>query len=156
MGEEVAMFVNRAALDQNIRPKPGQRLLDAWSAIDDDELSPLQAAFDEVVEERSPGGFAFTAHVLARERHLLAVLSHAKGDEKRDRRRFLVEPDPHDRAIEDQPDDWLVGEGAGVPGIPIALNFAPDPDKNTLLENAIAAASQVDRATCEIIIICLP
>jgi hypothetical protein len=127
MGKKIAMLVNRAALYQDIRPKPGQRLLEAGSAIDDDKLRPLQAAFDEAVEERPPGGVAFAAHVLDRQEDLLAVLPDAEGDEKRDRRRFLVEPHAHDRAIKDQPDDWLFGEGTGVPGIPIALHLAPHP-----------------------------
>ncbi len=60
-GQEVAVLVNRAALNQNIRPKRGQRLLEAGSAIDDDELRRLQAAIDEAVEERPPGGFASAA-----------------------------------------------------------------------------------------------
>src|SRR5438132_5611289 len=60
MGKKIAMFVNRAALDQNIRPKRGQRPLKAGSAIDDDELRRFQAAVDEIIEERPPGGLALS------------------------------------------------------------------------------------------------
>src|ERR1700757_2511658 len=127
MGQKIAMLVNRAALDKNIRPKRGERFLKAGSAIGDDELRRLQAAFDEIIEERPPGSFAFSTHVLDRQEDLLAILSHAEGDEKRDRGRFLVEPNAHDRTIEDQSGDWLVSEGTGVPGTPIALHLAPDP-----------------------------
>ncbi len=38
MGQKVAMLVNRAELDQNLRPERGRRLLKAWSPIGDDEL----------------------------------------------------------------------------------------------------------------------
>src|ERR687887_2352609 len=127
MGQKIAMLVNRAALEQNIRPQRGERFFKAWSAIDDDELRRSQAAVDEIIEEAPPGGFAFAAHVLDREQHLLAVLPHAEGDKKRDRCRLLVEPNAHDRAIEDQPNDWLVSEGTAIPSIPIALHLAPDP-----------------------------
>src|ERR1700751_4798657 len=67
MGQKIAMLVNRAALDQNIRPKRGERFLKAGSAIGDDELRRLQAAFDEIIEERPPGSFAFSTHVLDRQ-----------------------------------------------------------------------------------------
>ena len=49
------MLVNRAALNQNIRPKRGK----AGSAIDDDEFRRLQATFNEIIEQRPSGGFAF-------------------------------------------------------------------------------------------------
>src|SRR5512132_1412447 len=48
-------------------------------------------------------------NVLHGEQHLLAVAAHAEDDEERDRRRFLVEPDAHDGAAEDQPDDVFLG-----------------------------------------------
>src|ERR1700745_610131 len=67
MGQKIAMLVNRAAWDQNLRPKRGERFLKAGSAIGDDELRRLQAAFDEIIEERPPGSFAFSTHVLDRQ-----------------------------------------------------------------------------------------
>ena len=94
-------------------PERGKRFLEAGRAVDDDEFRRLQAAIDEIVEKRPPGGFAFAAHVLDRQENLLAVLPDAEGDEQGNRGRFLVEPDAHDRAIEDQPDDRLVRRANG-------------------------------------------
>jgi hypothetical protein len=42
----------------------------AGSAIGDYELRRLQASFDEIIEERPPGSFAFPAHVLDRQEDL--------------------------------------------------------------------------------------
>ena len=80
----------------------------------------------QVVEQRPPGGLALAAHVLHGEQHLLAVAPHAEDDEERDRRRLLVEPDAHDGAVEDQPDDVFLVEGALRPGFPIRLHLPPD------------------------------
>ncbi len=62
MGQKIAMLVNRAALDQSLRPQRGERFRKAWSAIGDDELRCPQATFDEIVEEGPPSLFAFAAH----------------------------------------------------------------------------------------------
>ncbi len=56
--------------------------------------------------------------------------------EQRDRGRLAVEPHAHDRAVEDQPHDRLVGERSGVPGVPIALHLAPGPAHNVLADRA--------------------
>jgi hypothetical protein len=53
MGQKVAMPVNRAALDQNLRPRPGQCLLTAWSPIGDDELCVLKPRLRSPVSIRS-------------------------------------------------------------------------------------------------------
>jgi hypothetical protein len=45
---------------------------------------------------------------------LLAILPDAKRNEQRNQRRFLVKPDAPERAVEDSPDDRLIGEGTGV------------------------------------------
>jgi hypothetical protein len=37
-----------------------------------DKFRRLKAAFDEIVEERPPGGFALPAHVLDSQKNLLA------------------------------------------------------------------------------------
>src|ERR1700745_1711679 len=81
MGKKIAMLVNRAALDQNLRPQRGERLLEAGSAIGDNELRRPQAAFDEGIEDVQPGGLTLSAHVLEREENLLAVPPHADGYE---------------------------------------------------------------------------
>jgi hypothetical protein len=83
-----------------------------------------------------------SAHVLDRQENFLAVLPDAEGDEQRNRRRFPVEPDPHDRAVEDQPDDRLIGEGTGVPGVPTALHLAPDPADRILPHGAAEQGRQ--------------
>src|SRR6202023_2601244 len=110
MSEKIAMFMHGAALDSDIGPQCCKRLLEAGRAVDDDKFRRFQAALDEIVEKRPPGGFAFAAHVLDRQENLLSVLSHAEGDKQGNRGRFLVEPDAHDRAIEDEADDRLCGE----------------------------------------------
>ena len=51
-----------AALDRPVRPKRRERLVQAGTAIDDDEFRVSQAARDEVVEQRPPGRFALPAH----------------------------------------------------------------------------------------------
>ena len=96
----------------------------------------LQAAGDEIVENRAPGLGALAAHVLDREQHLLAVRAHADDDEQRDRGRLAVEPDAHHGAVEDQPHDRLLGQRAGVPGVPVALHLAPDPADRVLADRA--------------------
>jgi hypothetical protein len=54
MGEQIAMFMNRAALNQDVGPQRRKRLLQLRCAIDDDELQRLQAATDKVVEQCPP------------------------------------------------------------------------------------------------------
>ena len=110
VGEQVPVLVDGAALGRHLRPQRRQRLLQAGGAVDDQELGRLQPAGDEVVEQRPPGGLALAAHVPHRQQHLLAVAADAEDDQERDRRRLLVEPDPHDGAVEDQPDDVFRGE----------------------------------------------
>src|SRR6516165_2406802 len=38
---------------------------------------------------------------------------------------FAVEPHAHHSAVENQPHDWLVGQRAGTPCVPVALHLAP-------------------------------
>src|SRR5437764_743755 len=45
-----------------------------------------------------------------------------------------VEPDPHHGAVENQADNRLLGQRAGVPGIPIALYLAPHPAHRILAD----------------------
>jgi hypothetical protein len=66
------------------------------------EFRRLQATFDKIIEERSPGCLAFAAHILDRQQHLLAIFPHAQRHEKRNRRGLLAEPHAHDRAVENE------------------------------------------------------
>src|ERR1700719_1818452 len=68
MREKVAMLVHRAALNRDIGPQHSQRRIQPRGAVDDDEFRRLQATFDKIVEERSPGCLAFAAHILDRQR----------------------------------------------------------------------------------------
>src|SRR5260370_2342792 len=130
--QQVPMLVTRAALDRNAVPNGGDRLVEPRRAVDDEELGPPQPALDEIVEDGAPGLGALAAHALDREQHLLAVRADAYDDEQRDGGRFAVEPDAHHRAIENEPHDWLLGQRAGVPGVPVALHLAPGPAHRVL------------------------
>ena len=136
------MLVNRAALDRRIRPQLGQRRLEARGAVDDDELRRLQATGVEIVEERSPRRLALAAHVPDRQQDLLPVPAHADRREHRDRRRLPVDPRLHHRAVEDQPDDVLVGEAARAPRLPVGLDLAPGPAHHVLAHRPFEQAEQ--------------
>ena len=60
-------------------------------------------------------------NVLDGQQHLLAVLTHAEHNQEHDRGGLAIEPDPHHGAIEDQADDRLVRQRAGIPGIPVSF-----------------------------------
>jgi hypothetical protein len=66
MGQQIALLMHGAALDRNIGPQRRQRLLQAGRAVDDDEFRRLQAAFDQIVEQRPPGRLSLAAHLLCR------------------------------------------------------------------------------------------
>src|ERR1700687_4382539 len=66
------------------------------------------------------------------EQHLLAVRAHAENNEERDRGRLAVEPHANDGAVEDQAHNRILGQRAGVPGIPTALHLAPRPAHGVL------------------------
>src|SRR6185437_1440564 len=117
----------RAALDRYAVPSGSDGLVESRRAVDNEECGPPQPALDEVVEDAAPGFGALATHALDREQHLLAVRAHAEDNEQRDRGRLAVEPHPNDGAVEDQARDRLLGQRAGVPGIPVALHLAPRP-----------------------------
>ena len=56
------MLVHRAALDRHVAPERGKGFLETSRAIDNDEFRRLQAAIDEIVEERPPSRLALPAH----------------------------------------------------------------------------------------------
>jgi hypothetical protein len=62
------------------------------------------------------------------------VVAHAEHDQEHDRGGLAVEPDPHHGAIEDQADDRLLGERAGIPRIPIAFHLPPHPAHRSLAD----------------------
>src|SRR6202043_187785 len=134
MGEQVSVLVDRAALPRYAVPDGGNGLVEPRRAIDDEELRTLKPALDEIVEHRAPGLGALAAHALDREQNLLAVRSYAQHNEQRDRGRLAVEPHPDDGAIEDQAHDRLPGQGAAVPGVPVALHLAPGPAHRVLAD----------------------
>ena len=127
------------SLDQHAAPERGKSFLKTRRAIDNDEFGRLQAAIDEIVEKRPPGRFALSAHVLDRQQHFLAVLPDAQRHEKRNRRGLLVEPNAHHRAVENEPENRLVLQGACVPDVPVAFHLAPDAANRVL---AYGAAEQ--------------
>ena len=60
--QQVAVLVNRAALDRQIlTPKLGQRGFQSRRPVDDHELGPRQAAGIEIAEEAGPCRRAFAA-----------------------------------------------------------------------------------------------
>ena len=67
VSEEITVLVHRAALNRHIGPERRQRLVQAGTAVDDDEFRRLQAARGQVVQQGPPSRFAFPAHVLDRQ-----------------------------------------------------------------------------------------
>src|SRR6202023_3570811 len=119
----------------------GKSFLEAGCAIDNDEFRRLQTSIDPIIEERPPGRLALPAHVLDRQQNFLAVLPDAQRHEKENRRGLLVEPHPHHCAVENEPDDWLVLQGARVPIVPIALHLAPN-SADRVLPHGVAKQSR--------------
>ena len=112
----------------------------------------LQATFDQIVEERPPGLLTLSTHVLDRQQHLLAVLPDAQRHEKRNRRRLLVEPNAHDRAVEDEPDNRLVLQGARVPGVPVTFHLAPGPANHIFAHSAFPKTAESARRTRRVLV----
>ena len=57
MGEQVALLVNRAALDRDIGHEAGQRRLRPFAAVEDHQLRRLQPAGDQIIQHGAPSGF---------------------------------------------------------------------------------------------------
>jgi hypothetical protein len=64
------------------------------------------------------------------------IFWHTERDQQRNRCRLLVEPHAHGSAIQDEPDDRRVLQGARVPGIPVAFHLAPGPANHILAHRA--------------------
>src|SRR5919202_349834 len=136
VGQKVAVLVNRAALERNIGPQRRKCFLQAGGPIHDDELGCLQATGREIVEQRAPSRLALPAHVLDREQDLLPVTADAKDHQERDRGGLAVEPDAHDRAVENEADNVLPGQRTPAPRLPVGLHLAPDPADHVLADRA--------------------
>ncbi len=67
-GEQVAMLVNRAALERNGGPERRESLRHTRCAVDNEQVRRWQATGDQVVDQRAPGRLAFPAHVADRQR----------------------------------------------------------------------------------------
>lgn len=127
MRQQIAVFVDAAALHRNAVPNRGDRILKPARAVDDEELRPSDATLNEIVEHRPPGLGAFAAHALDCEQNLLAAGAHPHDDQQRDRCGLAIQPHAHHGAIEDEPHDRLIGQRPGIPSLPVALHLAPNP-----------------------------
>ena len=126
LAEEVAVLVNRAALDwQVIAPERDKGGLQSGCANDDNKFRLFQAARIEITEEHAPCGFAFPAHILDGKQHFLPVPAHAYGCQNRDVRGLSIQPGLDDGAIQNQTDDVFVGQIARHPGVTVDLHLAP-------------------------------
>jgi hypothetical protein len=64
VGQQVAMLVNRAALDRQIlAPQRYQCRLKPWCSVNDHELGPFQPALIEIIEKLSLRCRALAAHI---------------------------------------------------------------------------------------------
>ena len=98
-------------------------------------IPAFQATFDQIVEERPPGLLTLSTMFLTAS-STFWPLPDAQRHEKRNRRRLLVEPNAHDRAVEDEPDDRLVLQGARGPGVPVTFHLAPGPANHIFAHSA--------------------
>jgi hypothetical protein len=110
----------------DLRNLPQRTQITRHDCVEGWRFRRLQTSIDQIIEERPPGRLALSAHVLDRQQNFLAVLPDDQRHEKRNRRGLLVEPHPHHCAVENEPDDWLVLQGARVPIVPIAFHLAPN------------------------------
>src|SRR5271154_2192217 len=82
VGKEITMLMHGASLHRHAIPNGGDRALEPRAAIDDEELGPLQAPPDEIVEDRAPGLGALAAHLFDRQEHFLTVLANPDDNEQ--------------------------------------------------------------------------
>src|SRR5262249_65258 len=125
MRNQIAQLVHRAALNENIRPQTSDLLLETGRPVDYRQLRLLEAAFDHVIEDRSPRRFALPAHVAYGKQDLLAVAAHTQHNKQRNPGRLTVNPNTHNRTVQDQANDVLLRQIARVPRVPVSLELAP-------------------------------
>src|SRR5260221_2623011 len=143
VGEKIPVLVHRASLHRHTIPNGGNRALKPCATVHDEELGPPQAALDEVIKHSAPSLGALAAHLFNRHEHFWAVGANPDDDEERDGSSFAIEPHSHHSAVENQPHDWLVGQRAGVPSVPVALHLAPDPAHSVLANLSAKYAANV-------------
>jgi hypothetical protein len=80
MRDQIAEFVHRAALNEEIRPQTTERLLEPRRAVDDGQLRPLQTTHGQIVERRAPSRFALSAHAANRKQNFLTIATYSKHD----------------------------------------------------------------------------
>ena len=76
------MLMHGAPLHRHAIPNGGDRALEPRATIDDEELGPLQAAPDEIVENRAPGLRTLAAHLFDRQEQFLTVLANPDDNEQ--------------------------------------------------------------------------
>ena len=143
MGQQVAVLVDRTALDRHVVPQRCDRLIQAGRAINDQQFGRCQAPGHQVIQESAPGCLAFATHVAQGEQHLLAVAANAQRHQHREAGRLPVEANPDDRAVEDQADDVVSGKIALLPSLPVGLHLVPGPAHHVL-----ANGTAEQRAEC--------
>ncbi len=121
MGQQVAVLVDRTALERHVVPQRCDRLLQAGRAINDQQFGRCQAPGHQVIQESAPGCLAFATHVAQGKQHLLAVAANPQRHQHREAGRLPVEANPDDGAVEDQADDVVSGK--------IALAKPPSRDR---------------------------
>ena len=107
--EQIAKLMN-GTLHWHAVPHGGKRLFQSGRAVNDEKRRPLEITLDQIIEHRAPGFGEFAAHILDRKQHLLSVRTHPDDNKQGDRGGLAIEPDPNNRAVEDQPHDRLGGE----------------------------------------------
>ena len=142
MGQQVALLVNRAALDRHVVPQAGERRFQAFAAVDDHQFGSAEPTAGQVVQHGPPRGRALATHVLDGEHHLLAVAADTEGNQQRDGRGLAIEPHLDDGAVEDQADDIVAGEITLLPSLPGRAGPLPGPADHVLAHMALEQPGQ--------------
>ena len=142
MSQQVAVLVHRAALDRHVGPERGERLLEPRRAVDDDQLRRPQAARDEIVEERPPGGSLSPPMFLTASSTFWPSARTPRTTSSEIEVAFLSS---RTRTTVPSRISRTIGSSAsetGVPGIPVALHLAPDPADRILADRATEQGRQ--------------
>ena len=141
MREQVALLVHGTALHRDVVPQAGERRLEAFAAIDDDEFG---SASPRLVRSWSAARQAasLAAHVPDREHHLLAVAPDAERDQQRDSGGLAIQTNLDHRAVENQSVDVVAGEIALLPGLPGRAGLLPGAADDVLADVAFEQLGQ--------------
>src|SRR5690348_758510 len=97
-----------SALSSTALPRPNAQItLQTEAMLQSNQTALSKSAPDQIVEHAAPGCLARSAHAPGRQQDPLTARPDAEHDQQRDRCRRAVEAHPHDRAVEDQPHNWL-------------------------------------------------